>query len=423
MTEVVTITGIAAGGDGVGRLADGRAVFVPRTVPGDAVRLRDGSVKLQKTFARAQPGELVTPGGARVAPPCPHYVNDRCGGCQLQHLAYDAQLAAKRAIVGDALRRIGKLDVPDPDIVEAIDEWRYRAKLSLAVKTGRTGLKTVGLHPHDHPGDVFALLDCHITDPRLMALWRELKPHLGGERFPPRLSRITLRLDREGRRHVIAESPGQPWLDAEALRAALPGGETVVFWWQPTDGAARVMAGGQGGEAGSPKSAYPATAFEQVNPEMGLVARRWAVEGLGEIAGLTVWDLYGGVGDTAALLAERGAQVVCVDADETAIDWARRRHAGRPIRFVAGRAEDVLPTLPEPHAAVLNPPRGGLHWDVSLRLTARPVERVVYLSRDPATLARDLHRLSVNYRLAAVRAFDLFPQTAHVETVAVLEAA
>jgi len=138
---------------------------------------------------------------------------------------------------------------------------------------------------------------------------------------------------------------------------------------------------------------------------------------------LTVWDLYGGVGDTAALLAERGAQVVCVDADEAAIDWARRRHAGRPIRFVAGRAEDVLPSLPEPHAAVLNPPRGGLHWDVSLRLTSQPVERVVYMSCDPATLARDLHRLGVNYRLAAVRAFDLFPQTAHVETVAVLEAA
>src|SRR5216117_4057418 len=146
-----------------GRLADGRAVFVPRTAPGERVRLRDG-VRLHKTFARGELAEVVAPapvsgpaGSARVTPPCPHYGRDRCGGCQLQHLAYDAQLAAKRAIVGEALRRIGKLDVADPEIVEAVEEWRYRAKISLAVKqVGRTDPKglavgrgrTVGLHPY-----------------------------------------------------------------------------------------------------------------------------------------------------------------------------------------------------------------------------------------------------------------------------------
>jgi len=93
------------------------------------------------------------------------------------------------------------------------------------------------------------------------------------------------------------------------------------------------------------------------------------------------------------------------------------------VRFIGGRAEDVLPSLPVPYAVVVNPPRAGLHWDVTLRLTAEPVHRLVYVSCDPATLARDLHRLNVNYQIAAVRAFDLFPQTAHVETVVVLEAA
>ncbi len=112
-----------------------------------------------------------------------------------------------------------------------------------------------------------------------------------------------------------------------------------------------------------------------------------------------------------------------VDADEAAIEWARGRDSERPIRFIAAKAEDVLPTLPDPNAVIVNPPRGGLHWNVTLRLTSQPVARVVYISCDPATLARDLHRLSVNYGLAAVRSFDLFPQTAHVETVAVLEAA
>jgi 23S rRNA (uracil1939-C5)-methyltransferase len=409
VTDLVTITGIAVGGDGVGRLADGRVVFVPRTAPGDRIRLRDGSLQRHRNFARAELGEIVEAGESRVAPPCPHYVHDHCGGCQLQHLAYDDQLKAKRAIVGDTLRRIGKLKVEDPEVVEALEEWRYRSKISMAVKT------SVGLHPHDRPNFVFPLADCHISDFRLMALWRELRSRL--TMLPQPLTRLTLRIDREARRHIIAESspPGEPWLNADELRRALQGvvdGE-VVCWWQPVDGAARVVAG--------PATGFPATAFEQVNPGMGMITRRWAVEQLGDLRGQTVWDLYGGIGDTAALLVAAGANVVSVDADEKAVSWGRDRLPA--ARFIAARAEDVLPSLPVPHAVVVNPPRAGLHWDVSLRLTSEPVPKLVYISCDPATLARDLQRLNVNYQVTGVRAFDLFPQTAHVETVAVLEAA
>jgi len=412
MSDVVAITAIAAGGEGVGRLADGRAVFVARTAPGERIRLREG-VKLHKSFARGELAEIVAAGAARVTAPCPHYVQDHCGGCQLQHVTYEAQLAAKRAIVGDALRRIAKLDVGDPEIVEAVEEWRYRAKISLAVKGGGGGRgRTVGFHPYDRPGSVFDLRDCHIADFKLMALWREVKQRL--DLLPPRLTQLTLRIDREGHRHVIAESSGEPWRTAEALRAALPDGGNVICWWQPVDGAARVVAG--------PATGFPPTAFEQVNPEMGMIARAWAVDQVGDVRGAVVWDLYGGIGDTAVALAERGAQVVSVDADEKAIEWARGRPAARPVRFIAGKAEDVLPTLPEASAVVVNPPRAGLHWNVTLRLTGQPVSRLIYVSCDPATLARDLHRLSATYRVTAVRAFDLFPQTADVETVAVMEA-
>ena len=407
MTDLVSITKIAVGGDGVGRLSDGRVVFVPRTAPGDRIRLRDGSLHRHRNFARATLGEVAQAGEARVAPPCPHYVHDHCGGCQLQHLAYDAQLVAKRAIVGDSLRRIGKLKVEDPEVVEALEEWRYRTKISMDVKS------SIGLHPYDRPNFVFPLADCHITDFRLMALWRELRGKLS--MLPQPLTRLTLRLDRDERRHVIAESAGEPWLNAAELRRALQGsvdGE-VVCWWQPVDGAARVVAG--------PTTGFPATAFELVNPGMGMLTRRWAVEQLGDVRAQTVWDLYGGIGDTAALLVERGANVVSVDADEKAVTWGRDRLPA--ARFIAARAEDVLPSLPAPHAVVVNPPRGGLHWDVSLRLTSAPVSKLVYISCDPATLARDLARLNVNYQVVAVRAFDLFPQTADVETVAVLEAA
>jgi len=405
----VRITGIAAGGDGVGRLADGRAVFVPRTVPGDEVSLRR-DIEIHRHFARAEVDAIVTAGPHRVTPPCPHFTADRCGGCQLQQLSYDGQLDAKRALVGDALRRIGKLDVPDPEIVEAAAALRYRTKISLAVIGGNGRPRAVGLHPYHRPSKVFPLGDCLITDSRLMTLWRDLEAWL--DLLPARLTRLVLRLDREGRRHIIAESPGEPWLNAHALRAQFGDAPSIICWWRPVDGAARVVAG--------PATGFPATAFEQVNPEMGMVARRWAVEQLGVAPGRLVWDLYGGIGDTAALLAVRGAEVVSVDADEKAIAWARTRGVAG-ARFIAARAEDVLPTLPDPDAIVLNPPRGGLHWNVTLRLRERPTARLVYISCDPATLARDLERLSVTYRLAGVRAFDLFPQTAHVETVAVLE--
>ncbi|MGH7531289.1 MAG: hypothetical protein ACREMN_12955, partial [Gemmatimonadales bacterium] len=210
--------------------------------------------------------------------------------------------------------------------------------------------------------------------------------------------------------HVIAESR-EPWVEADRLAAALAAaGQRARCWW--------ITPSGEGSAATS-----VAGAFEQVNAEMGALARRWAVAQLGDVRGRLVWDLYGGLGDTAALLVERGAEVVSVDADERASDWARRHLPASGARCIAARAEDVIGTLPAPHAVIVNPPRAGLHWDVTLRLTAQPVAHFVYVSCDPATLARDLHRLAVNYTVTAVRAFDLFPQTAHVETVAVLEAA
>src|SRR2546428_3672001 len=247
---------------------------------------------------------------------------------------------------------------------------------------GRSDGRTVGLHPYDRPNFVFPLADCHITDFRVMALWRALRSRLA--LLPQPLTRLTLRLDREERRHIIAESAGEPWLNAEDLRGRLAGtvDGNVICWWHPVDGAARVVAG--------PVTGFPATAFEQVSPEMGTIARAWAVDQVGDARGAVVWDLYGGIGDTAVALAERGAEVVSVDADEKAIEWARGRAAARPVRFIAGKAEDVLPTLPEPSAVVVNPPRAGLHWNVTLRLTGQPVSRLIYLSCDPATLARDL---------------------------------
>ncbi|HKT59395.1 MAG TPA: TRAM domain-containing protein [Gemmatimonadales bacterium] len=398
---------LAAGGDGVGRLEDGRTVFVPRTAPGDLVEL--AGLRLHKRFARARVGSLLEPSPSRVDPRCPHYVRDGCGGCQLQHLESTAQREARQGFVGEALRRLARRDVPDPPLVPAAQEFDYRTKITLAVSPDG---HRIGLHPYDRPDQVFELEWCHITVPELMRAWQALRTatHL----LPPRLEAVVLRRDRQGGVHLLLRSGGsEAWGGAARLRAALAERRTpVTIWWQSADGAPRAMAG-----ADDP---YPATVFEQVHPAMGDRVRAHAVAALGVVAGRHVWDLYAGIGETTAALAQGGASVESVESDRRAVAEAERR--GPPARRHAARVEHVLGELRAPELVVTNPPRVGMDARVADALERLRPRRVVYVSCDPATLARDLSRMP-SYRLTDVRAFDLFPQTAHVETVAVLDLA
>ncbi|MBA3891967.1 MAG: TRAM domain-containing protein, partial [Gemmatimonadaceae bacterium] len=152
----VHIESIAAGGDGVAR-ADGLVVLTPRTAPGDVVEV---DVTMEKRLGRGRLVRIVSPGPDRVEPQCAHYVEDRCGGCQLQHMAYDAQRAAKAGIIRDALVRLGRrpLDAPPP-VRPSDQQWRYRRKLTLAME--RHGTRWIaGLFPYDDPRHPFVLTDC-----------------------------------------------------------------------------------------------------------------------------------------------------------------------------------------------------------------------------------------------------------------------
>jgi 23S rRNA (uracil1939-C5)-methyltransferase len=166
--------------------------------------------------------------------------------------------------------------------------------------------------------------------------------------------------------------------------------------------------------------AYPATVFEQVHPAMGDRVRAYAIGALGPVSGRHVWDLYAGIGETTAALAREGASVESVEADRRAVAEAERQ--GPVARRHAARVEHVLGELRPPDLVITNPPRTGMDARVPEALERLQPARVVYVSCDPATLARDLYRLP-GFGLADVRAFDLFPQTAHVETVAILERA
>lgn len=403
----VRILRLAAGGDGIGRLPDGRAVFVPRTAPGDLVEL--ATVREHRRFARARVGRLIETSPDRTEPRCPHYVADECGGCQLQHLAIAPQRTARRGFVGDALRRLGKLDVDDPPLVNSPRDYDYRTKITLAVSSDG---RQIGLHPYDRAERVFDLRWCHITVPALMSLWEALRSLRS--LLPPRLERIVLRLDREGGRHVVLQvKAGEAWPGGRRLGEELDRrGSPATIWWQPEGGASRAVAGSD--------EAFPATVFEQVHPEMGDAVRAFALEALGEVEGRTVWDLYAGIGETTALLVAAGARVESVESDARAVAEAESR--GPAARRLAGRVEDLLDQLRRPELVVTNPPRTGMDQRVTAVLELQAPRRVVYISCDPATLARDLTRMP-GYRVALVQAFDLFPQTAHVETVTVLERA
>jgi 23S rRNA (uracil1939-C5)-methyltransferase len=388
-------------------LEDGRAVFVPRTAPGDLVELT--ALREHRRFARGRMGRLVEPSRERTEPRCPHYLADECGGCQLQHLAIEPQRAARRGFVGDALRRLGKRDVADPELVPASREYDYRTKITLS--TSADG-RRIGLHPHDRADRVFDLRWCHITVPELMTLWEALRPLR--PLLPPRLERIVLRLDRAGARHAVFQvKSGEAWSGGARLRDELMRRSArATLWWQPEGAAARAVAGSA--------EAFPATVFEQVHPEMGDRVRAFALQLLGEVGGRAVWDLYAGIGETTALLTAAGARVESVESDARAVAEAEAR--GPSARRHIGRVEEVLDRLRTPELVVTNPPRTGMDERVTSALERLGPARVVYVSCDPATLARDLTRLP-GYRIGTVRAFDLFPQTAHVETVTLLERA
>jgi 23S rRNA (uracil1939-C5)-methyltransferase len=270
--------------------------------------------------------------------------------------------------------------------------------------------RKIGLHPYGRPDQLFDLKWCHITIPELMELWQGLRALRA--LLPPDLTQVVLRLDRTGGSHVVLRmGPGEVWPGFQQLRRELRRRNiSATVWYQPDGGAPRAIAGA--GEA------FPATVFEQVHPEMGDQVREFAVQQLGDVAGRRVWDLYSGIGETTLQLIGLGATVESVELDRRAVAEAEAR--GPSARRHTGRVEDLLGELRPPDLVVANPPRTGMDERVTAELGRLAPERVVYISCDPATLARDLQRMP-GMRLTRVQAFDLFPQTSHVETVAVLE--
>ncbi len=422
---VVAIESLAAGGDGLGHLGDGMAVFVPRTAPGDRVRLE--RVRRRRRHAHALVGALVAGSPDRIEPRCPHFVNDACGGCQWQHLPVEAQRRAKRRIVGDALRRLGHLPVEDPALVPSPRDFGYRATITPTVRWATRGEGPVaGFHRHDS-GEVFPLEHCDIAREEVNALWAAIRPALGSL---PRGDdvRLKLRVAPDGALHLLVSGGDGAWADARPLlEAAARAGLAPASWRQgPGErGAPRLLAGGEGAPAGPGGRDRSAVAFEQVNPEVATALREAVVASVPATA-RRVLDLYAGTGEVGLALApaegDASREVACVEVNAAAARRAleEARRLGVRLAVHAERVEAAIGRLLPADVVIVNPPRTGLGPGVAAALAARMPPRLVYVSCDPATLARDLARLGATADALSVRCFDMFPQTSHVETLAVL---
>jgi 23S rRNA (uracil1939-C5)-methyltransferase len=403
----VQIESIAAGGDGVGR-TNGLVVFVPRTAPGDVVIAQ---VSGKGHFARGALRSIVTPSPARIEPSCPHYTSDKCGGCQLQHMTYDSQLVAKQLIVRDSLQRIGKRNADTPSIDRSPKDWRYRTKLTLAMR--RRGLRWVaGLHPYDDPVHVFPIADCPITDRRVVAAWHEV---MQADAYFPDAKELrgSVRITTGGPTFVMIG--GQSWAARDQFTAGVPSISAV--WWEPAEDKPRRLLYDKRSDRA------PSASFAQVNAEMAEILGAYVLKLARSYMPESVVDAYSGAGHTAIALAGEGIAVTAIELDADASDWSASRLTA-PSRAVRGRVEEELPAALPADLVILNPPRAGVDARVTetLEAEARRLRGVIYISCNPATLARDLSRLP-SYRVESLHAFDMFPQTAHVETVCELRPA
>jgi 23S rRNA (uracil1939-C5)-methyltransferase len=396
----VTVESIAAGGDGVAR-AEGFVVFVPRSAPGD-VGVVD--IAMRGSFARAEFVRLEKPAPSRVEPACPHYTTDKCGGCQLQHMEYGAQLEAKSGIIRDTIARIGKRAIERPEVEPSPQQWRYRRKLTLAMQ--RSGARWIaGLHPYDSPRRVFALNDCPITDERVVEIWRQI---MATESLLPVASTLrgAVRIDDSGATFVL--EGGDVWPEAARFFEAVT--SLAALWWIPEKKRRRLMR--HRGDANA-----LGASFAQVNAPVASNMHEYVLARVLSHEPKSVIDGYSGAGELAIALARTGVRVHAIELDSDASSHAAvRLPAGSTA--ISAKVEEVLSSLLPADVVVLNPPRTGVDGRVTEQLEqSEPAPRaIVYVSCNSATLARDLARLP-RYRIASLRAYDMFPQTAHVESV------
>lgn len=429
--ELVEIGKPVYGGSFLARL-EGKAVFVPLTLPGEQARIRVTQTK--PGYAMAEADELAATAPERVAPLCPHF--GACGGCQYQHAGYAAQLGFKQAILRETLERAGVEPPQQIDVLagEPSQSWRYRNRIRVAFdKAGNPGYR--GRRSHD----IVPIRECPIAAPLLVdaalaaaSLLREMAPA-----FRP--TELALFCDAEESSllaSLFAERTGKLRFEAfaAALQQRIPALTGADFALegrnnQPPRTVARW---------GATSLAYRAAGFAyRVDHGAFFQVNRWLVDALVDRVtaghqGALAWDLYAGVGLFARRLTASFDHVIAVEsapASTQALAANLKGTHGIPVRaatldFLRRNGRAANPDFVSPGLIVVDPPRTGLGAETCALLAETAAPAIAYVSCDPATLARDLRSLTGSgYTIASATVTDLFPQTFHLETVVQLRRA
>jgi 23S rRNA (uracil1939-C5)-methyltransferase len=408
-TFELTLTGMAHGGSALGR-HEKQTVFVPYTIPGERIQARIVQDKGRVAFAEGV--TLIEASADRVFPRCPHFGPGKCGRCQWQHIDYSAQLLLKQDVLADQLERIGGFaDADVRPIIASPLEWSYNQHMTLfGDGSGRLGFPSSA--SPTQPDAIFSISECHILHPDLLALYQSLE--LDGITG---IEKLKLQIGIDGAPMLILTMAND---EAPELLADLPASVNMLvgdsepvnligdLYTSYTIGgrAFRVTAG-----------SYFRPNVAQLDNLIGLV-----LDSLDMSEGDAVLDLYAGVGLFSAFIAPRAGLVTMIDSYAPALNDADENLSDlENVDIVEGAVEDVLAELEETYQiALIDPPPDGLSLDALDRLVARNIPRLVYVSSDPATLARDGKRLAAQgYRLGYVQPIDLAPQTYYVDSVAV----
>lgn len=439
--HTMEISGYTAEGMGVARL-EGRVVFVPCTIQGERWKVR--LEKVNKNVAWGRGVELISASPERVEPDCPLF--GRCGGCQFRHMTYPEELRAKGRRISDALERVGHTTLDLPPVLGAEDPLRYRNKVQFPVARGKKGLSVGYYRGRSH--DVLDAPDCPLQPEAVTRLRAAFKDWMEAHNVPAYdegtgkglIRHLYVRTSSRGESLVCVVANGDklPHGDelAEALRRAEPGLAGLVLSVNTRD--TNVILGDKYAilwgrdwleeELCQLSFRLSVPSFFQINR-----AQTEALYGVAlDLAGLTgteiVLDLYCGIGTISLALARRAGRVIGAEIVPQAIGDAKenaRRNGIRNAEFFCGDAGAVAQKLGaegvRPQVICVDPPRRGLGPEVPAILAGMAPERIVYVSCDPATLARDVDRFAqIGYRAVKAQGVDLFPRTAHVETACLL---
>jgi 23S rRNA (uracil1939-C5)-methyltransferase len=421
----ISITGLGHEGEGVGRV-DGIATFIPGALPGETVLVNIKEKK--KSFQRGSLEEILEPSPERIAAPCQVY--EECGGCQLQHLDYNASLVWKKQRVEDALERIGKLSgVTVKPVLGMQEQWRYRNKVQL--QAGEINGKLELGYYSKKSNRLVPFTDCLLISPLFNSIRAYLVNFFNENRITKaNLEQVIIRYSpqtMEVMLGLVGTLPKLPW---ESVKKEFSQIKSIVAVNPKSRGVQVLLGAGTiRDQVFGNQFTLSLQSFSQVNPTQTEVLYAKTLEYAGLTGTEAVVDAYCGIGTITLALARRAKSAIGIEVVAQAVRDARENaklNNINNVEFYAAPTEKILPELAEKglkaDVVVLDPPRSGCEKVALEAIVSINPKRIVYVSCDPATLARDLGFLQERgYRTLEVQPVDMFPWTAHVETVVLLK--